>query len=349
VDRVDPPASLYAPPASGRTGDVGKPPRRWVAALLTLLATGLGHVYCGRIARGLAWALSLPLAWLAFELLLERAPVHGATMGAMAGLFVASLFAAMRDAARTAVLPTARRSAVVIVVAAGVLLFGFARGVTFAMRQWVMEAFSIPSASMAPSLMVGDHLFVDKTRSVLRGDIVVFPSMDHPEQVFMKRVLGLSGDRVAFESGLPILNGAPIDSCLVGQTTLGGADGPLVGDVFVEWLDAGPYLAFYDHDGRSRAPAHQGPWTVKDGEMFVVGDNRYNAYDSRQWFGGKGGGLPVASARGVAFVVWLAAGSGGIDWGRTGVRLDTPELPASMRNLEPKLARCLTEPHGQPR
>lgn len=72
--------------------------------------------------------------------------------------------------------------------------------------------------------------------------------------------------------------------------------------------------------------------------MFVVGDNRYNAHDSRQRFGGQGGGVPVSSMRGVAFVVWLAEGPGGVDWGRTGGRLDTPERPAAMANLEPKLA-----------
>src|SRR2546427_598049 len=85
-------------------------------------------------------------------------------------------------------------------VLAALLVAG--RGLALATRVWLVEAYKIPSGSMRPTLVVGDHTFVTKTPwSPRRGRVIVFPFPEHPEQDFVKRVIGLPGDRLSFTNG----------------------------------------------------------------------------------------------------------------------------------------------------
>ena len=206
---------------------------------------------------------------------------------------------------------------------------------TFVTRRFVLEAFKSPSGSIIPTLLIGDNLFVDKMRVGSRGDVIVFPLPEHPEDDFIKRVAATAGDRIEFEDSHPILNGVRVPSCRLGAWSYED-DLQHEGDLFVESIDGHTYLAFYDRTLPSHG--HQGPWTVKPGEVFVIGDNRNNAHDSRVWYGGRGGGVPVATVSGVPFVVWLSvADTGVVDWSRVG----DPILPGSAASLAPELARCL--------
>ena len=212
------------------------------------------------------------------------------------------------------------------------------------MRRFLVEAFKIPSGSMIPTLLVGEHIFVDKLRASTRGDLIVFPFPEHPDQDFVKRIVGLPGDRLEFRDGRPVVNGVPVPACLVGETSYDEADDPTprhAGKLFLEFLGARRHLAFYD-DSSGGFQTGQGPYVVKSGEVFVIGDNRNNSHDlACMWFGGQGGGVPVSTVLGVPFVVWLSAGEHGIDWSRTGLDLDEPHLPPSMASLAPALERCL--------
>ncbi len=232
--------------------------------------------------------------------------------------------------------------------------------VAFALRAFVIEAFKIPSGSMIPTLMVGDHIFVNKfsygpaipyTHSRVwtkmppqRGDVMVFAFPEHPEQDFIKRVIVIPGDKLEARNGHPIINGWEVPSCRVGPWTY-NEDSPLSrheGELYVEYLGDESYLTFYDRASRGFADEFQGPFFAKDGEVWVMGDNRNNSHDSRMWFGGQGGGVPFENIRGRALFVWLSLSDNGIDWSREGAPvMGRPRLPPSASGLEPQFEQCL--------
>jgi signal peptidase I len=233
--------------------------------------------------------------------------------------------------------------------------------VAFALRAFVIEAFKIPSGSMIPTLMVGDHIFVNKfsygpaipyTHSRVwtsmpphRGDVMVFAFPEHPEQDFIKRVIVVPGDKLEARNGHPIINGWDVPSCRVGPWTYEDFDSPISrheGDLYVEYLGEESYLTFYDRASRGYPDEYQGPFFVKEGEVWVMGDNRNNSHDSRMWFGGQGGGVPFENIRGRALFVWLSVSDNGMDWSREGAPvMGRPRLPPSASGLEPQFEECL--------
>jgi signal peptidase I len=215
-------------------------------------------------------------------------------------------------------------------------------GVALLLRAFVIEAFKIPSGSMLPTLQIQDHIFVNKLAygplvpwtsyrlfnrlPPARADVMVFiypdTNPDAPQQDFIKRVIALPGDTLAVEDGHPILNGWKVPSCHVGEYsyTEGGDSPTKRGDLFVEFLGERAYLTQYEDNRRD---GRQGPYHVKQGEAWVLGDNRNNSMDSRAWNGNRGGGVPDANIKGRAMFVW---------WGVALDRLfmnvlGTPRLP----------------------
>jgi signal peptidase I len=238
--------------------------------------------------------------------------------------------------------------------------------VALALRAFVVEAFKIPSGSMIPTLMVGDHIFVNKfsygpaipyTKSRVwtnmpphRGDVMVFAFPEHPEQDFIKRVIALPGDKLEAKSGHPVINGWDVPSCRVGAWSYNDFDAPITrheGDLYVEYLGNEVYLTFYDR-ASGAFPDYQGPFYAKPGEVWVMGDNRNNSHDSRMWFGGQGGGVPFENIRGRALFVWLSVSDNGVDWSREGAPvMGRPRLPPAAKGLEPQLDQCLRNRPGQ--
>ncbi len=232
--------------------------------------------------------------------------------------------------------------------------------VAMGLRAMVVEAFKIPSVSMVPTLQVGDHIFVNKfvygpaipfTHRRLwnrmppkRGDVIVFAFPERPEQDFIKRVIARPGDKLEVRNGHPWINGWEVPNCYVG--TYQYEDQELVptrhsGDLFVEYLGEAAFLTLYDR-GTFGSPEYQGPFFVKEGDVWVMGDNRNNSHDSRMWWGGQGGGVPYENIRGRALFVWLSIGNNGVEWGRLGAPvMGKPQLPKSMVVLQTGVDRCL--------
>ncbi len=175
------------------------------------------------------------------------------------------------------------------------------------LRFFFFEAFEIPSGSMMPALLVGDHLFVNKrARTPARGEVIVFRYPENERQAFVKRVVGVGGDKVRMKGGFPVLNGAEAKHCRAGTWTYAEAmGGDHQGELHVEWLDAGPYLVFLD--AATYPSDDEREWTVPPGNVFVLGDNRNNAHDSRRWFAGQGGTVRPDLVIGRASLLWLTA------------------------------------------
>ncbi len=235
-------------------------------------------------------------------------------------------------------------------------------GVALALRTFVVEAFKIPSGSMIPTLQVGDHIFVNKlsygpaipfTHTRLwtkmppdRGDVMVFQYPEKMEQDFIKRVIAKPGDKLEAKNGHPWINGWEVPHCYVGVYSYDEPDALIShheGDLYVEFLEDEAYLTLFDRSSGGYAE-YQGPFLVKPGEVYVMGDNRNNSHDSRMWYGGAGGGVPFANIRGRALFVWLSYADQNVDWSRMGAPvMGRPRLPKQMVGLEPALTKCLRD------
>ena len=237
--------------------------------------------------------------------------------------------------------------------------------VAFALRAFVIEAFKIPSGSMIPTLMVGDHIFVNK---FIYGPAIPYTHVtrldEHAPAPGRRDGLRLPG---APRAGLhqarhrdcratssrraavtPSSTGGRCRAADVGTWAYSDYDSPITrheGELYVEYLGDESYLTFYDR-ASGAFPEYQGPYFVKPGEVWVMGDNRNNSHDSRMWFGGQGGGVPFENIRGRALFVWLSVSDSGMDWSREGAPvMGRPRLPPPAKALEPALDQCL---HNRP-
>ena len=165
-------------------------------------------------------------------------------------------------------------------------------------RTFVIQAFKIPSGSMKPTLLVGDHILVNKfiygiklpfTDKILislsqpeRGDVVVFKFPLDTRKDYIKRVIGLPGDRVELVGKQLLINGRPIE------------------DPHASYLVSGNRRMF-------------GPVTVPTGHLFVMGDNRDESSDSRVW-----GFVPRPYLKGKAFLIYWSwdRRNYGVRWSR---------------------------------
>ncbi len=158
---------------------------------------------------------------------------------------------------------------------------------------FLVQAFQIPSESMENTLLTGDYLLVDKVHygrggrwgevlpyaPIRRGDIVVFRYPVHPQQHFVKRVIGLPGDHVRLADRRVLVNGVPLEESYVIHTKPGfdrfRDDFPLTdipsANMEPRWWDELHQLV------------HHGELTVPPDRYFVLGDNRDESLDSRYW------------------------------------------------------------------
>jgi signal peptidase I len=236
-------------------------------------------------------------------------------------------------------------------VAAAVALAGAA---ALILRARVVDSYAVLSASMLPTFAPGDRVAASKLpyRVPERGDVIVFPSTAVASQTaarpepFVKRVIGLPGDRVGMMGGIPIINGWKVPACLAGEYLYVAPDregSALRGRLFVEFLDDRAYLTLQ----APGAPEFPRTYEVMPGEVFVLGDNRNNSADSRVWNQGSGGAVPLRAVE--ARVKWFLSGQG-LD-GRAYLRrlfrsidvLDSGPLTPRIdrRPLEEGIARCL--------
>ncbi|MCM2442735.1 signal peptidase I [Agrobacterium vitis] len=194
-------------------------------------------------------------------------------------------------------------------------------------RTVLFQPFTIPSGSMMPTLLVGDYIFVNKfsygyskyslpfsldlfsgrilASEPKRGDVVVFRFPPNPDIDYIKRLVGLPGDRIQVTDGVLLVNGKPIPKVPDGTFTSdyrmdAGRDVP----VFRETLDNGVNYDTLDEIQNS-AGDNTREFTVPAGHYFMMGDNRDNSADSRFDVGM----VPAENLVGRASVIFFSLGN----------------------------------------
>lgn len=248
----------------------------------------------------------------------------------------------------------------------GVPSLVFALFCALLIREFVVEPYQIPSGSMIPSLLVGDHLFVSKYyyglskpftsepdflvqwRSPKPGDVVIFKAPDyvgrHAGQAWIKRVIATEGQTIKISNNVVYVDGKPYEHITKTKSVeymdffgFGGPNGgqwrkqtalrgvEKIGDVehsihvakYPPSPKLGPYWPIpgdYNYKGLDCSSIG---CKVKEGHIFVMGDNRGNSADSRIW-----GALPVSRIKGKAWFVWMS-----VDGSRQSVKLGPFNLP----------------------
>jgi signal peptidase I len=172
-------------------------------------------------------------------------------------------------------------------------------------RTFVVQAFKIPSGSMQPTLLVGDHILVNKfiygvklpflNKTMIpvtdpkRGDVVVFKFPEDPKKDFIKRVIGIEGDIIEIRDKKVFLNNKPMKD------------------------EHGTHMDPQIIPGTARPRDNFGPITVPPNALFVMGDNRDHSYDSRFWKF-----VDLSKVKGKAFIIYWSwnRDNPGVRWNR---------------------------------
>ena len=268
-----------------------RPPSRIVAGLLSLLVPGVGHLYAGHGRRGIAFFAAFIVL---HPVLIAGAYLLAPTFRALslfaaaviAILFLAYLFIVI-DAVRLARRGSGTRWYVWLAAMGAAWLFWYAVSLLNPAIKSVVpwQTFSVASTSMQPTLRVGEWLIADKTwyakNAPARGDVIVYRLPSDNTTIYLKRVVALAGDRIAFRGNRAIVNGV-------------AAAEP--------FADPGDGKAFLADTAEVIVPADH---------LFVAGDNRSNSSDSRVR---QHGTVPMKNLVGRATEIFMTD-----DWERAGL------------------------------
>ena len=304
----------------------------WVALALSLLSAGVGHLYCGRIAKG----LPLYFAWILVPLGCLIAAVCPPSATGLVALLLLPAFAVLSvyiyaaiDAWRLAdklgsdYSPRDYNRAGVYALLIVVQL-AYAIGLLAAVRGSIYEAFLIPTRSMNPTILEGDRILARKllpqNHFPERGDLIVYRNPTPTGAVnYIGRVVALAGDQVEISGDRVTINGNVLEQDRVPRESLQLLGEQAKGRVAYEVNSGRRYLVSYgdssegDPSDGGRRAQEDFEATIPERHVFVLGDNRERARDSRH-FGTVHTGDVVGY---VDYVYWPSE-----SWSRFGVAND---------------------------
>ncbi len=286
---------------------------------------GFGQLHNGQWNKSIGIFLSFCLASLCFVALISLmsplrwfSPLLGLSLASAVGLWLYGIVDACVVAWRQGSVHRERWQTVPVYTAVLLLACFIASNVILPtwpggyIRQNLVDMFRIPSQSMTPGLLPGDFLFADKRincqgcrRQVKHGDVVLFLYPNNRSMVFIKRIIGLPGDRITIDKKGVTRNGQSLT-----VSTKEQEDGSLL---VVERGDSSEYQAIW-----SRPATTERRFKVPYGQVFVLGDNRNHSRDSRAF-----GTIPLADVIGVARQIWLSVDARlDIRWDRIGLQIE---------------------------
>ncbi len=181
-------------------------------------------------------------------------------------------------------------------------------------RAFIIQAFKIPSGSMKPTLLIGDHILVNKfiygikipftdryimqIKKPKRGDIVIFKWPRNEKKDFIKRVIGIEGDKITIKNDILYINNEKIEIKYIGKYEDENIN---KADKYIEFIGEAKHHILDEYIKHE----NYGPKIVPENYIFVMGDNRDQSHDSRYW-----GFVSLNKLKGKALIIYWSRPQG---------------------------------------
>jgi len=253
-----------------------------IALLLSLFTPGLGQMYNGQLKRATVFYLGGLLLTILLSLSGLFSNFYGTILclAILVGYMILVMLDALLNAMKLQTIITRKYNRwyfyVLIILTQAFLINPYTKSVIIPIK-----AYRMPAGSMAPALLVGDYLVVNKkyyhNEKPKRGDIIVFPLPKDTSKDYIKRVIGLPGEKLEIRNDKVFINNQ------------------LIEEPYVEITDVSIPSA------RKSPKADFGPIVVPSDNLFLLGDNRDHSYDSRYW-----GSVDISALKGKALYIYWA-------------------------------------------
>lgn len=279
--------------------------------ILSMIMPGLGQFYNNQISKGISIFLSFSFSILLFSWVAIHGPNKVLSLLVLAGFLLSlSIYILnIADAFKKANTQSGESTYHKFHIFLSVLFFGY----FFILQQiadytgtHIIKFYTVPSQSMSPNVVEGDYIFVSKDincigckRSIKRGDIATFVYPNDRTTTYIKRIIGLPGDTIEIKSNNILVNGKSISRGMVTELGSKNLNEQLTDHIAIlEVTDSGEtYPVLWKKDETTKDEQYKVPF----GHVFVLGDNRSHASDSRHF-----GYLPLTDLIGISKQVFIS-------------------------------------------